>query len=205
MVVEKKEEDIVGRLEALRKKVPPPSEGPAEKPAGPSTGAPDNRRRLARIVGILVIVVVLGAVFLVGSKMFLKKPVETPLPGETLSPSTGDGGAAEQARIAELAKAKSGRIEEVNTAFLGLSSEYASGKDKLIQQVKASTTKPDVEAVDYETPATNAWRSYRKAEVDKKASTTGETVAYIGNVLVKGVESIKEKIETASISDLKGM
>jgi hypothetical protein len=57
----------------------------------------------------------------------------------------------------------------------------------------------------YETSATNAWRSYRKDEVDKKAVITGGAIAIIGENLIKGADDIKSQIDILTISDLKGM
>ncbi|MFQ5800459.1 MAG: DUF515 domain-containing protein [Candidatus Hydrothermarchaeales archaeon] len=199
----KKEDDIVGRLEALRKKVPPAAiEKPPAKPAG-VPGAPDERRRrIARIVGVLVILIVLGSVFLVGYNMFIK-PMETPPPSATVTPSEQQ--VQEQARLAELAKAKSEKIGEINDAFAGLPAEYSTEKAELIQEVQTSSTKEAVEAVDYENPATNAWRAYRKAEVDKKAAATGGAVAQVGDMLIKGAEDIKNQIDITLLSELKGI
>jgi hypothetical protein len=206
MVGEKKEEDIVGRLEALRKKVPPPTVAkPPKKPEEPSVEPDESRRKLARVIGILVIVIILGAVFFVGSKFFLK-PTETPAPGETLPPITnGDSEAARQARLAELATAKSNKIDEIDEAFTGLPPEYTQSKAQLTQDVKTSVTRESVEDINYELAATNAWRDYRKAEVDKKIEITGGVTAEIGDLFVKGADSIKSQIDVIPISELKGM
>jgi hypothetical protein len=206
MVGEKKEEDIVGRLEALRKKVPPPTVAkPPKKPEEPSVEQDESRRKLARVIGILVIVIILGAVFFVGSKFFLK-PAETPAPGETFPPITnGDSEAARQARLAELATAKSNKIDEIDEAFAGLPPEYTQSKAQLTQDVKTSVTKESVEDINYERAATSAWRDYRKAEVDKKKEITGGVTAEIGDLFVKGIDSIKSQIDVIPLSELKGM
>jgi hypothetical protein len=200
MVGEKKEDDIVGRLEALRKKVPAtPAEKPPVRPK-PAQEPDDKRKKTARIIGIIVILIVLGAIFFVGSKML--GPEETPPPMTT--PPTGVG--EDQVRLAELAKAKSDKIKEIGTAFESpLPDEYATEESRLIQEVKSKSTKEEVEGVRYESEATSAWRNYRKADVDKKASITGEVVATIGGNLVKGIDSIKEQIDSALLSELKGM
>ncbi len=205
MVGEKKEDDIVGRLEALRKKVPPPTiEKPVEKPREPTTAPDDKRKKLARVIGILVIIIILGGVFFVGSKM-LRGPETTPGPVVTTPPSGGETDAEKQARIAELAKAKSDRISEVEAAFSGLPPEYTGEKDRLKKEVEQATTKDGVNAVRYELPAANAWRNYRKDEVNQKAAITGAAIAQIGNVLVKGSDDIKRQIESLTVSELQGM
>jgi hypothetical protein len=166
MVGEKKEEDIVGRLEALRKKVPPPTVAkPPKKPEEPSVEPDESRRKLARV----------------------------------------DSEAARQARLAELATAKSNKIDEIDEAFTGLPPEYTQSKAQLTQDVKTSVTRESVEDINYELAATNAWRDYRKAEVDKKIEITGGVTAEIGDLFVKGADSIKSQIDVIPISELKGM
>jgi hypothetical protein len=207
MVGEKKEEDIVGRLEALRKKVPPPTTGAKapERGTPPATVPDEGRRKLARVIGIIVIIAVLGGVFFVGSK-FLLKPQETLPPMETFTPPpTTETDVEQQARIAELAKAKKDKTEEVNEAFAGLPGEYATGKDSIIQEITISTTKTDVESIDYDTTTVNAWRNYKKDEVDRKVVITGGVIAKIGDRIVKGVEEIKSQIDVITLSELKGM
>jgi hypothetical protein len=206
MVGEKKEEDIVGRLEALRKKVPPPTDAakPPERGMEPSAEPEEGRRKLARVIGIIVILIVIGGVFFVGSK-FLLKPQETLPPMETVTPPPTETDVEQQVRIAELAKAKKDKTEEVNTAFAGLPAEYTTTKDPVIQEITISTTKVDVEAVEYDTPAINAWGDYRKDEVDRKVVITGGVIAKIGDRIVKGADEIKSQIDVITLSELKGM
>ncbi len=203
MVGEKKEEDIVGRLEALRKKVPPPTAekgAPAPSKPAPKKEAPEARRKTARIVGIFVIIIILGGVFFVGYSMFIK----TEGPAPTMPPAD-DTAAREQARLAELAKAKSAKLGEIKEAFSGLPQEYRTKEAELQQSVDGSETKEAVDAVDYETPATDAWRTYRKAEVDEFGEVTGEIIAQVDDALVKGADEIKTFIDSRSFGDLKIM
>jgi hypothetical protein len=206
MVGEKKEEDIVGRLEALRKKVPPPATGAKapESVKAPSAEPDEGRRKLARVIGILVIIVVLGGVFFAGSK-FLLKPQETLPPMETVAPPPTETDVEQQARIAELAKAKKDKTEEVNEAFAGLPGEYATGKDPVLQDITTSTTKTDVESIDYDAVVLNAWQDYKKDEVDRKVVITGGVIAKIGDRIVKGADEIKSQIDVIILSELKGM
>ncbi|RMF91087.1 MAG: DUF515 domain-containing protein [Methanobacteriota archaeon] len=203
MVGEKKEEDIVGRLEALRKKVPPapPGGAPPKAPSPAPPAADERRRRLARILGILVIVIVLGSVFYVGYTMFIR-PMKTPAP--TMAPS-GEEQAQEQARLAELAKAKSEKIKAINDAFAGLPQDYTTAKAGLIEKVNSAATKAEVEAVDHVTPATEAWRSYRTDILEEKSTITGKVIAYVGDRLIKGVEEIRRQIDRGTLPELQEM
>jgi hypothetical protein len=203
MVGEKKEEDIVGRLEALRKKVPPPSAvKPPQEPKTPASPEDEKRKKTARIVGILVIIIVLAGVVFIGSKFFLT-PTETPPPPQTTAPPGSD--AEQAAKMAELAAARADKIDEIEGAYAGLPSEYTSDKAQISQSVKTVSSKEDVNRIQYETSATNAWRSYRKDEVDKKAVISGGAIAIIGENLIKGADDIKSQIDILSLSDLKSM
>jgi hypothetical protein len=203
MVGEKKEEDIVGRLEALRKKVPPPTaEKAARKPTEPEE-EDEGRRRLARIVGIFVILGVLIGIFLIGSNLFFDEHVETPPPFATTTPPMDE--AQEQAKLAELATAKSDKIDEIRDAFAGLPQDYTAGRDRLTQDVKTSPTKEDVENIDYEIAALSSWRQFRTGEVDLKAAATGQVIALIGEKIVKDSGAIKSQIQILALSELKAM
>jgi hypothetical protein len=205
MVGDKKEEDIVGRLEALRKKVPPPGvERPPKKPQGPKSEPDEKRKKLARVVGVLVIVIILAGVAFVGSKL-IGKPAKTPTPGQTFPPSNGNGGVEDQAKLAELANAKSEKIDEINDAFAGLPSGYSQEKDQLIQDVKTKKSVSDVDSMDYQVTVTDAWRIYRKDEVDEKAAINGGVIANLGEKILKGADYIKKQIDVTDVSLLKGM
>jgi len=203
MVGEKKEEDIVGRLEALRKKVPPAAGAPPAPPAKPPEAPDERRRRIARVVGLLVVLAVVGGAFLIGSK-FLKRPAAE-RPGVTATPQPGVAEAEEQARLAELAKARAAKIEEIKAAFSGLPSEYMTRRDALIEKVKSTGTKEEVELIDAEEEAAKAWREFRSDEADAKAASTGEAIAQVGEVLIKGVDEIKAQLRFLTLQELRDM
>lgn len=205
MVGEKKEDDIVGRLEALRKKVPPPKsdKSASDKQKAPSDEPDANRRRLARIIGVIVIIAVLSGLYLVGSK-FITAPPETLPPMETISPTLpAISDVEQQAKIAELAKAKNDKKAEIEALFSGLSSDYTTDKNQLINDVTTATTKESVSSINGEAAATNGWRNYRKDEVDRKSTLTGGTIAQIGINIVKGADEIKRQIDILSLTDLR--
>ncbi len=209
MVGEKKEDDIVGRLEALRKKVPPPTTEKVKAPAKPEPAtsveaSDEKRRKLARIVGILVIVVILGAVFLVGYNFFIKKTG----PADTVPPTTGtpDGQSTlEQQRLAELATAKAQAIGQIKDAYAGLPTEYNADRDMLISQVSSAKTKEAVADVDYVSNAEESWRDVQKKKVDALDATTSVVIAQVGDDLIKGMGDIKNRIDRLSLAELKAM
>ncbi len=206
MVGEKKEDDIVGRLEALRKKVPPPKEdkSTSEKQKAPP-GEPDaSRRRLARIIGIVVIIAVLGGLYLVGSK-FITQPSETLPPMETIAPTPPLSDVEQQAKLAELKKAKNDKTAEIEQLFTGLSSDYTSNKNVLLDEITTATTKEAVSSINGETEATTSWRNYRKDEVDQKSTLTGGTIAQIGVNIIKGADEIKRQIDIISLAELRAI
>ncbi|MFV2041075.1 MAG: DUF515 domain-containing protein, partial [Candidatus Hydrothermarchaeales archaeon] len=204
-VGEKKEDDIVGRLEALRKKVPPPKtdKSASEKQKAPS-GEPDaNRRRLARIIGVVVILAVLGGLYLVGSK-FIIQPSETLPPIETISPTpSAISDVEQQAKIAELLKAKNDKKAEIEQLFTGLSSEYTSNKNPILDEITTAATTEAVSSITGETEATTSWRNYRKDEVDRKSALTGGAIAQIDVTLIKGAEEIKSQIDLLTLAELR--
>lgn len=191
-MVEKGAEDIMDRLEALRRRAP--EEGLA--PPGPS--GDDGRRRLARIVGLLVILVVLGGGTFFVYNIFLKAPPAppplTPAAVETLPPLP---------REAPLPEVKAQVVDAVNRAFEGLPLAYSAEKRQLITRVNEATTSAEVRAVDYEEAANRAWRSYWIGEVQAAAQKTGDIELKAGNDTYRTTDVILQKLNFISYTVLK--
>ena len=205
MVGEKKEDDIVGRLEALRKKVPPPKtdKSASEKQKAPSREPDEKRRRLARIIGVIVIIAVLGGLYVVGNKYVLQPP-ETLSPIETIAPTQPViSDVEQQAKMAELAKVKKDKNAEIEALFSGLPSDYTSNKNQLIDEITTSTTTEAVSSIKGEVAATTSWRNYRKDEVDRKSTLTGGAIAQIDVTLIKGADEIKRQIDLLTLAELR--
>lgn len=191
-MVEKGAEDIMDRLEALRRRAP--EEGLA--PPGPS--GDDGRRRLARIVGLLVILVVLGGGTFFVYNIFLKAPPAppplTPAAVETPPPVP---------REAPLPEVKAQVVDAVNRAFEGLPLAYSAEKRQLITRVNEATTSAEVRAVDYEEAANRAWRSYWIGEVQAAAQKTGDIELKAGNDTYRTTDVILQKLNFISYTVLK--
>jgi hypothetical protein len=158
------EEDIVSRLEALRKRVPEEEERPPEKPT-------PKRRRLARIVGTLVILSALSSVFFLGYSLLLK-------------PAWEKRHAMELERLQQeraFVQAKSEKLDEITDAFAGLPSEYLSGRQELLDRLERATSLSEVEAINVTQVANSAWRSYWLDEIEKTAKRTKRFYVKLGN------------------------
>ena len=178
-MAEKRTEDIIERLEALRKRVP-------EEKARPSIPVDVRRKRLARLVGILVTLIFLGSVSLLGYS-FLFKPVKEKIEVEDTA----------------LAQAKTQKINSINDAFAGLPSRYLSDKAQLINQVTQATTASQVQEIDFSVPASNAWRSYTLEKVNEIARKTEKIEMEVGKDVYRELAAIKQKISILSYAELK--
>jgi|Deesub1362A_J573_1020465.scaffolds.fasta_scaffold00051_51 hypothetical protein len=186
-MAEKEPEDIVGRLEALRKRAPeekPPPEEPSPED--------ERRRRLARGVGILVIVIIIGVVFLAGYT-FLYKPMQEGKEAELAAKK-----AAEQAFL----QAKSEKLKEINNAFLGLPSVYITAKASLLDELNKAKTTAQISAIDVATPATEAWRSYLKDKVEELMPAENIKIEVEGQIY-RGYTTVLETIDRLSYIQLK--
>lgn len=178
-MAEKEKEDIVKRLEALRRKPP------EERIAPPPGVAPElRRRRLARLVGIGVISLFLIAIFYLGY-ILLGKPKEEV--------------AVRKPGFEEL---KAQRISDIQAAFQGLPPEYAVEMESLIEEVNKAETREAIAAVDYVKAATKAWRSYLTDELNKFKPTL-EIELKVGEKLYRGRERILQGINQLSLEELK--
>jgi len=174
-------EDIVSRLEALRRRTPPRGEAAAPPPPE------DRRRRLYRAVGVALVILIVAGIFLAGYKFAIKPMIEKQKKAEE---------EAERQRQA-LLEAKTQKIAEIERAFSGLPERYyGNTKAVLRQRVEAARTVQEVKLVDVATPATEAWRSYLLDEAEAKRKAFGEEkiVMIAGNETYKGYSAITSAI-----------
>ena len=174
-------EDIVSRLEALRRRAPPRGEAAAPPPPE------DRRRRLYRAVGVAVVVLLVVGIFLAGYKFAIKPMIEKQRKAEEEA----------MKKQQELMQAKAQKIAEIERAFSGLPERYyGNTKAVLRQRVEAARTVQEVKLVDVSTPATEAWRSYLLDEAEAKRKAFGEEkiVMIAGNDTYKGYSAITSAI-----------
>ncbi|MEE8401580.1 MAG: DUF515 domain-containing protein [Candidatus Hydrothermarchaeaceae archaeon] len=193
---EKSTEDIVERLEALRKRVP---EDKAEKVEEVEEGEleeklpTERRQKIARVVGIAVIVlVVVGTIFGVYKGLYepsQKKKIEATR--------------IEQEKKQELSNAQESKFREINDAFLGLPSKYTPLKFTLLDELMVADTLPKINAINVMEPANSAWRGYRKEQLDEKSTVTEKIKIIVGNDTYRGYDGVKQKIEQYSYKTLK--
>ncbi len=172
-------EDIIERLEALRKRVP-------EEKAGLSVPVDVRRKRLARLVGILVILIFLGSVSLLGYS-FLFKPVKEKI----------------EVQDTALVQAKAQKISSINDAFAGLPARYVSERAQLVNQVNQATTVSQVQEVEFSVPASNAWRGYTLEKVNEITRKTEKIEMEVGKDIYRELAAIKQKISLLSYAELK--
>ncbi len=174
-------EDIVSRLEALRRRAPPRGEAAAPPPPE------DRRRRLYRAVGVAVVVLLVVGIFLAGYKFAIKPMIEKQRKAEEEA----------MKKQQELMQTKAQKIAEIERAFSGLPERYyGNTKAVLRQRVEAARTVQEVKLVDVSTPATEAWRSYLLDEAEAKRKAFGEEkiVMIAGNDTYKGYSAITSAI-----------
>ncbi len=190
-------EDIVGRLEALRKRAPEgkteeteeTEEGVEEKPLD------DRRQRISRIVGIAVIfLVVVGVLF--GAYKGIYEPIRQ---------KKIDEARLEQEKKQAFINAQKEKFNEINDAFAGLPSKYTAPKPALLDELKEAKTLGEINSIYVTEPANNAWRGHRKDQLDEKATVTEKLKMGIGNDTYRGYDEIKQKIEQLSYRTLKGV
>lgn len=186
-------DDIVSRLEALRKRAPPKAE--AAPPAAQSPPPDERRRRLYRIVGVAVILIIIFGIFFAGYKLVIK-PMEEKAKLEEQK--------AVKAREA-FVKAQKQKIAEIEQAFAGLPAKYAAEKEQLIASVKAARNIGELKAIDVKAAANRAWRAYLSDEAEAKREAFGEErmVMYAGNQTYKGYAKIAAAITTLDYTVLR--
>ncbi len=185
-------EDIVSRLEALRKRAPPKGE---VAPAAPSPPSDDRRRRLYRIVGVLVIIILISGIFFAGYRFFIK-PIE-----QEAKIKEEEAAKAREA----FAKAQQKKLAEIEQAFAGLPPRYAAEKQRLVSQVKEAKSASELAALDVASAASAAWREYLGAEARAKSEVFGEDriILVAGNRTYKGYGKVMEAISTLDYRQLK--
>lgn len=184
MYYAKSEEDIIGRLEALRRRTPAAPRPGGEPPAPTPTPPPDEerRRRIYRIVGFAVIAIIVLGVFFVGYKAVIKplKEKGARAPEEKLYKE-------EASKIVEEGKnILRGKIAD---AFSGLPPEYRKDEAKLMDRVEKAGSIEELKAIDYKTAATLAWRAYVRDELNRKVEEAGDenrVLLTLGNTTYKG-------------------
>jgi len=164
-------EDIVSRLEALRRKVPEEKEKPAAAPP-----PEDKKRKKARVVGLVVIAIIAIGLVSILSYTFIIKPQQEQAAAErdrqeALQKQQEELLRQKELLAKELAFAKSEKISYLEDSFSELPEEYYVQRDRLIQKVNMSTTKEEVEKIDEVEGASAAWRAYWGVEADEKAKT----------------------------------
>ncbi len=205
MMPEKKAEDIISRLEALRKKVP--EEKPAEKPPAP------ERKVRARVVGLLVVILLLGIVSFAGYRFYLqpKTVAEKAMAAEEQARLE-----AQRAKIAEerarleaeqkaLLEAKAVVVSNITEAFKGLPPKYAAAKDALIERVNLAPDMAKLQTIDFASAATSAWIGYRLSQVDALSETAKNIELLVGMESFRTLQSLKEKIQTLTYGELKNI
>jgi hypothetical protein len=196
---EKGTEDIVERLEALRKKAPE-GDSVEEKEKGEdeeSVEAPpaDRRQKIARVVGVIVIFLVVVVVFFGAYKV-----VYAPLMKEKV-----DSKRIAQEKEQALVNARQGKFNEINNAFAGLPSNYITQKPALLEELNGADTLGKVNAIQVTASADSAWRDYRIDQLDEKSMVTGKLKIAIGNDTYRGYDEIKQKIKQFPYQTLKGI
>ncbi|MFQ6105666.1 MAG: DUF515 domain-containing protein [Candidatus Hydrothermarchaeaceae archaeon] len=182
-MAEEEKEDIVERLEALRKRVP--KEVTAEKPVT-EPPSDEKRRRMSRIVGLAVVIFFLLMIFFVGYKLILKPSQEI-----------------KEEEAVNFAEAKLQTLNEIKDAFAGLPPEYASEKSKLISQVEGTASMSQLKGIDFASPATDAWRKYSLDRLEEITKVTNLVEMVAGAATYREVDAIKEKINLLSYKELK--
>lgn len=179
-------EDIISKLEALRKRGPE-EEGP------PPRRENEGRKKLARVIGILVIILILCAIFLTVYKLvFVPKKIEEQKKIEEI-----------KAKQAALQNEKQKKISEIKEAFAGLPSNYQASMYELIGKVEKATSSQEVNSIDYESSATQAWREYLLDKLENLLATTQNVKLKVDGELYREPETIRMKISTLPYTKLK--
>ncbi|MEE8168777.1 MAG: DUF515 domain-containing protein [Candidatus Hydrothermarchaeales archaeon] len=201
-----KTEDIIGRLEALRKRVPEEKGvAPTEEPSV------EEGKKPARIVGIIVILLIVSSIFFLGYKFYLQPAREQArirAEGELAKVEAEKAKIeAEKVKRAEEKKAfleaQQLKFKEINDAFQGLPSTYMGTRDNLIEKAKTVDNIVALQVIDIETPAIVAWSDYRLDQVDELLATIEEIELKVGVESYRLLPEIKQKIRMLSLAELK--
>lgn len=197
---EGEEEDIVERLEALRKRAPrrsaeegEPERGPAAPPEPPGD---DRRRRIYRIVGFGVIAIVLIGVIFAGYTRLI-----VPMQKEEVEKKV------EEERQAEvLAKGKGVVRGKIFDAFSGLPEEYRRAQEEMLQRVEGAGSIDELKAIDYEASASREWREYTQDLLGEKAQVIGRdrVLLRVENSSFKGYKEALAALPSFGYRELRG-
>jgi len=206
-MAEQKTEDIIDRLEALRKRVPEETGPTAEEPPA-EEGPEDPRKKKARIVGIFVVLLIVVGVFGAAYKFVLQpRTAQSQVQQQEAQAQEQARQEEERQRLEQerqaFINAKSEKSSEIKAAFQGLPPAYATAKSELENNVNSAQDITAVQAIDAEEPATEAWRTYRLDQVEAKLETVAEIELKLGDDVYRSVPEIKQKIQSLSFTDLK--
>ncbi|GBE55221.1 MAG TPA: DUF515 domain-containing protein [Euryarchaeota archaeon] len=193
------EDDIVGRLEALRRRAPPGGKEGGKPEKVKPVRPPDDRKRkrMYRIVGLGVIAIVLLGLFFVGYTKVIK-----PMKQKEVVVNIKQEQATQL--ILQGQKIVRGRIM---ATFSGLPPAYKTGEKTLFEQVDKARSIDELKAIDYKTAADIAWREYltsRLSEKYKGAQAIGATVVLkVGTHSINGYREALAALSTLSYTALK--
>ncbi len=180
-MAEEEKEDIIKRLEALRRRAP--EEGPSPPPIPPGQ---QRRKRLARIVGIAVISLIILSVSYLGY-VFLVKPEEKEKPPTK----------------PVLDEIKAETESDIKKAFEGLPAEYTSEMNTLIEKVRLARTREEITGIDYTGAAERAWRSYLTDRHALLRKSVKEVELVVGDESFTNTEEIIQKIGQLGLAELR--
>jgi hypothetical protein len=190
-MAEEEMEDLMGRLEALRKKTPPEEPGPP-----PPSDEDARRKRLARIVGVFVLLIILGGGFFLIYNTLLKAPSPGPIPEGPGAPPAPEG--------ISLPEAKTLAARQINEAFEGLPPDYTAARSHLLEKVQKAKSVSEIQAVDLKGTADLAWRAYWKDQVMELSRQTENIELNVGNDTYRTVPIILQKLNFVPYGLLKG-
>ncbi len=200
-MAEKKTEDIIDRLEALRKRVPE-----EKKPAAAQPPPTPERAKKARIIGLVVVLLIAFGVLGVLYKFVLQ-----PKASETLERVQEEQVKLEQERLRReeerkaFLEAKNKKIAEINDAFEGLPPTYTTAKSELKDKANAAKDMSGLNVINVEAAANDAWRSYRLAQTDTLLAAYKEVELKADGDVFRSVLDIKQRIQALSYVKLKNV
>jgi hypothetical protein len=180
-MAEEEKEDIIKRLEALRRRAP--EERPSPPPIPPQQ---QRRKRLARIVGVAVISLVILSVSYVGYVFLMKPEKEEKPPTKPV-----------------LDELKTQVESDIRNAFNGLPAEYTSEMNTLIEKVRLARTKEEITGIDYVGAAERAWRSYLMDRLTLLRKTVEEIELVVGDESYMNLDEITQKIGQLNLQGLR--
>jgi len=227
----KKDDDIVGRLEALRKKIPAEKKGVPATATADSTPAvsvvpeeePDKRKKLARIMGIVIILIIVGIVATAGMKIIGKDEAKTATAAAEAQKAAAEARKAEEElkatkaklaaeEVARLKSAKLNKTNEIKNAFKDTPPDLNAEKQKILDLIESTNTVQQVEAIDANSSVDDAWSAVTKVLRDDAKNVAEAKAAgfeaigmKVGLNAYSELEVITRKIDLLSYSELKNL